>query len=763
MQNAAADLPIERYIKKRVRTSAVARGLIIVAVTAQVAHLVLHLLVARPTFRSDMLQAVAAAISAYVCYYKSRFEARYRQQWIELGIAFSIWTVAEIYYGFSVLKPGVIAVPFSDALWLIYAYPLLLVASYTPESSRRDVAGWLDAAQACAFFTILIGLFFPAPGIISQEISDDVQGVALFLVIFLRLCITAPGKDRLFFRNLTTYMGVYVVFCILYYAVTNHGVAVGSIAELCWSLPFTFFSVLVLRSDLNVAEETVRNDPSTASPVTYMQGISALGIAVMSMAASAVLAYHRPALGGTALAVTFALFAARTSAREWQLNAVHFKLNYSALHDPLTSIANRTLVEAEIARRIAHPPAEETELTVVLFVGLDRFKMLNDCLGHSFGDLLLKRVAEILAKSSRKRDLVARYGGDEFVILLRTADALEAQAYAERILDQLRRPLQLGDRLLYITASIGFVTDANHASAEAMMQDAHFAMHHAKKCGRDRAQAFEAEMIKIPQNRFVLEADLRSALKKDEISVHYQPIFDVDTETIQGFEALARWHHPERGSVSPGDFIPMAEDTGMIVELGLQVMRKACLQCKEWNDQFGTRYTMNVNVSAHQFANPDIFNQIVGTLRETGLEPKLLKLEMTESVLLSGYHAVGEVLENASAMGIQICLDDFGTGYSSLSYLVKYPFDVIKIDQSFVRNMDRDARKADVVRMLVGLAGSLNKHLVAEGVETRAEMDRLREFGCELVQGFLLSRPLTIVDATALMAAQDRKRLARTA
>jgi diguanylate cyclase (GGDEF)-like protein len=478
----------------------------------------------------------------------------------------------------------------------------------------------------------------------------------------------------------------------------------------------------------------------------------------MSMMAAAVLAYHKPVLGGVALAVTFLMFSARMIAREWQLDSLHSRVNHSALHDPLTSVANRTLLQAEITRRLARPAAK-AESTAVLFLGLDRFRTLNDCLGHAFGDLLLQRVAVILCESVRKQDLVARYGGDEFVILLDAANACEAAEFGEHILAVLRVPQYLEGRLLHVTASIGLVSGRHDASAGAMLQDAHFAMHHAKKSGRDRVEAFEAEMVRVPRYKLGLETDLRAALEAHEIEVFYQPIFAVDGGEVRGFEALARWTHEKRGSVSPADFIPVAEDTGMILELGAQVMRKACQQCHDWNTRFGTAYTMNVNVSACQFASSNVMELVVSVLQETGLDPRSLKLEVTESVLLTGHSSLQETLARAQKLGIQICLDDFGTGYSSLSYLLSYPFDVVKIDQSFVRHLDKDARKANVVRMLVDLAMNLNKQLVAEGVERPEEIACLRKFGCELMQGFLPSKPLAADVATAFLEAHlDRER-----
>ena len=734
-------------------TKWMARALVVAALVVQAAHIALHLIWARPTFPSDLMQAVAALVSVAVCGYKIRTDKEHRHLWTGLSVAFGIWCFAEAYYAIGMLRPGVTDVPLSELLWLIFAFPLLLVTLFTPQSSRRAPAEWFDAAQAGVFFCILIALFFPPPGLITQAISDDVQALALLLMVVLRYCISQPGRDRLFFRNLTIYLGVYAGLCLFYYRATTHWLAVGSPAEICWSLPFTFFSVLMLRTDFSKsAAKAERTERGLVTSASYIQGASALGLAVMSLTASGVLTYHRPVQGAVALAMAFALFAARTSAREWQLQSVHSKLNHSVLHDPLTSLANRTSLDTEIKQRLASNGPGTSERTCVMFVGLDRFKTLNDCLGHGFGDLLLRRVAELLSEGVRKNDLVARYGGDEFVVLLDAESAKQARTFAERTLITLRTPMVLEGRVLNVTGSIGYTLSTDTVTSAEMLQQAHFAMHHAKKSGKDRAQEFETEMVRIPQFKMELETDLRQALADDQISLMYQPIFSVESSAVEGFEALARWTHQGRGNVSPADFIPVAEDTGLILELGEQILRKACQQCREWNQMFGTAYTMNVNVSAHQFASPHLLSQIVKILFETGLEPGLLKLEITESVLISGYTGVEEVLKSAQKLGIQICLDDFGTGYSSLSYLLNYPFDVVKIDQSFVRHVDRDPQRANVVRTLVELAANLDKTLVAEGVERAEEMACLQDFGCELVQGYLLSRPLSVEAATAFLA-----------
>ncbi len=717
---------------------------------------------------SNILQALVPLLSSGVCLYQARRSRTKHQRrlWMQLSFAFLIWVLAQCCYLFSLVSK---ALPqfgsMSDVLWLLFAFPLLLVASSTPRASRRDPVGWLDTAQAGIFFSTLIALVFPHPGIISLPLAYDVQSVALILAFALRYSITGQGQERVFYRHLAIYATVYTLCNVAGYIGWDNGLPPGSLIDLCWTAPFTGFSAMVLGADLFGSAAGRAKGRGLAFP-THLHGISALGLAVMSVVASAMLAHHRPALGSLALLAAFLLFAVRTSTREWQLHTMHSRFEFSALHDTLTGLANRTMLQRELRRRLESATLESRQRTGLLFIDLDRFKTINDGLGHAFGDMLLIQVAGLLASTARPQDTVARHGGDEFLVLLDEVDGPEAEALAQRFVEALRKPLLLEGRLVHVTASIGVVLGGPEVTADGMLQDADCAMHKAKGLGKDRALSFAPNMLAAAKGTLELETDLRKALTEHAIQVQYQPIYSVSgagaaqaDRTLEGFEALARWRHPERGMVSPGDFIPLAEDTGLILELGRQVLRRACEQCHAWNRRFGARLTVSVNVSARQFANPGLLQEITETVRESGLDPRLLKLEITESVLLSGYQAVEEVLTGARALGIEISLDDFGTGYSSLSYLLRFPFDVVKIDRSFVQHLDRDYGRAEMVRMIVQLVATLKKKVIAEGVESQEELARLREFGCDMVQGFLFSRPLApeavetlLVDETCLRA-----------
>ena len=762
------------------------RCLLAGAILTQLLQLLALLLLSRTSVPSNVLQAMSALFAAAVCGYKAkRSKTQHeRRLWTLLLLGVVTWACGQIFYlahvcGWLPRSSGLI----SNTLWLFFAFPLVLVASSTPHSTGRDAVAWLDTVQAFIFFSTLYALVFPEPGIITLAFVFQVQSVAILLSFALSYSVTRRGTERKLYQSLATFVLTYAGCSLLGYTGWKHGFPAGSLIDLCWSLPFTLFSIVVLLDRGSGARLPFLTGARQPSP-SHLRALSALGLTVMSLAAASVLAAHRPAAGTLTATAVFLLFAVRTSTREWQLHSAHAELKYAALHDPLTGLGNRSLLQSDLDELLCRPTGDPLDRTALLFIDLDRFKMINDGLGHAFGDLLLIRVAEVLRKAVRPQDIVARHGGDEFVILLDQVREAEAEALSGRVNEMLRQPLLLEGRMIHVTASIGLVLAEPGASANSMLQDADCAMYNAKGLGKDRAQIFAPMMLAAAKSRLGLETDLRASLAERAIEVQYQPIYRLGTlrsflrerlrsasstapagdnaaslgnDSIEGFEALARWRHPQRGLISPADFIPIAEDSGLIIELGKQVLREACFQCQEWNHRFGTRFTISVNVSALQFAQSGLLDEIKATLRVSGLDPRLLKLEITESVLLNQYDAAEQVLSEARALGISVCLDDFGTGYSSLSYLLRFPFDVVKIDRSLVQELDRDHRRAEMVRMVIRLAATLKKKIVAEGVESAAELSRLRVLGCDMVQGFLLSRPhapaaIELLLASAAMA-----------
>ncbi|MBA2343801.1 MAG: PAS domain S-box protein [Rubrobacter sp.] len=430
------------------------------------------------------------------------------------------------------------------------------------------------------------------------------------------------------------------------------------------------------------------------------------------------------------------------------------RLSHQAFHDPLTGIPNRTL----FANRLDHALAREDrrdDSMAVLFLDLDNFKVINDTLGHEIGDGLLVAVAERLTASVRPADTVARLGGDEFTILLEgVEDDWEVAAMASRLEDELRAPFLVDGHEIFVTASIGVVPQISYGNeAQELLRDADLAMYRAKENGRGRYEVYDPGMRERASGRLTLERDLRLAVERGEIQVHYQPKISMDTGAFIGAEALARWDHPERGLLGPDAFIPAAEETGVILPLGRQVLQDACEQARKWSEAMPEAQPhVCVNLSARQFQQEDLVEEIAGALRHSGLAPESLILEITEGILMEDAEAAVVRLRNLKAIGVRLAVDDFGTGYSSLTYLRRFPVDFLKIDRSFTHGLGRSLDDTVLVSGVISLAQSLNLAVIAEGVETPAQLEKLRELGCGFAQGFYFARPVPAKDAARLMA-----------
>jgi diguanylate cyclase (GGDEF)-like protein len=421
----------------------------------------------------------------------------------------------------------------------------------------------------------------------------------------------------------------------------------------------------------------------------------------------------------------------------------HFR--HAAFHDALTDLPNRALLTEHIKLAIERPRSRDEQLFAVLFLDLDRFKNINDSLGHIAGDQLLTATARCLEECMRPMDTVARLGGDEFAILL---DGLESEEdailVAERIQQALTRPFMLNGHEVFITTSIGItLSNGSYEDPENVLRDADTAMYRAKEGGKARFEVFDSSMHSHAVALLQLENDLRRAIERKEFKVYYQPIIALENGEVAGFEALVRWYHPERGLVPPDEFIGIAEETGLIIEIGLLVLRESCRQLREWQSTLGNKsLTMSVNLSGKQFAQPDLVAQVKEILTETGLEPKYLKLEITETVVMENAEVARAMLSQLCALGVHLCIDDFGTGYSSLSYLHRFPVKTLKIDRSFIGRMGPDGENCEVVRTINTLANNLGMVVVAEGIETEDQRMQLREMGCGYGQGYLFSRPM---------------------
>jgi len=411
--------------------------------------------------------------------------------------------------------------------------------------------------------------------------------------------------------------------------------------------------------------------------------------------------------------------------------------------DPLTALPNRLLLRERLAEALARLQ-RSGEACALLLIDLDRFKPVNDTLGHPIGDALLAKVADRLRSTVRPTDTVARIGGDEFVILQTgIREAGNTQALARRIVDLIGRTYMVDGHLLTIGASVGVaLAPADGESADKLLKNADLALYRAKLDGRGTYRFFEPEMDARMQARRRLELDMRQALARREFQLHYQPQLQLDDDRLIGCEALIRWKHPERGSVSPLDFIPLAEEIGLIVPIGEWVIRQACRDATTWP----AGMSVAVNVSPAQFKSDRLVETIISALASSGLSAKRLEVEITEGVLLQESEKTLQTLHRLRELGVRVSMDDFGTGYSSLSYLRSFPFDKIKIDRSFVKDLSSKPDGDAIIRAIAGLGKSLGMTTVAEGVETPEQMQRIRDEGCTDVQGFLISRPIPADD-----------------
>jgi diguanylate cyclase len=423
-----------------------------------------------------------------------------------------------------------------------------------------------------------------------------------------------------------------------------------------------------------------------------------------------------------------------------RLEAANAKLQYQATHDALTDLPNRVLFMDRLGREIAHAE-RDGHLFAVLLLDLDRFKQINDSLGHGAGDQLLEEVARRLSGAVREVDTVARIGGDEFLLLIAdTRDQSELAAVAAKIGTALSEPFRVGSAELHTSASIGIsVYPADGATGDDLVLRADEAMYFAKQSGRNSYQFFNRTMSVFSQDRLDLENDLRRALPMNQFEVHYQPKSDVASGRVNSVEALLRWRHPTRGLVSPAEFIPLAEENGLILSIGEWVLREACRQARGWQRMGLPFLRVAVNVSPVQFRQSNFLQAVRTALLDFDLEPQYLEIELTETTVMDNAEGSVQILEELSRMGVVVSIDDFGTGYSSMSYLRRFPIDKLKIDRSFISDLTTNSADSSIVQAIISLAHSLRLKVVAEGVETAEQLERLREMGCDQYQGFFRS------------------------
>jgi diguanylate cyclase (GGDEF)-like protein len=419
------------------------------------------------------------------------------------------------------------------------------------------------------------------------------------------------------------------------------------------------------------------------------------------------------------------------------------RVHHIAFHDDLTSLPNRLMLAQRLDQALSRNRRASMKLAI-LYMNLDRFKVINDSLGHETGDVLLRQVADRLRAQSREGDTVARVGGDEFVVLMENCwNAADISACAQRLVEQLSTPYLLDQKDCHVTLSIGIsIFPADGSDSQSLLKAADVAMYRAKELGRNNYQYYLPTMNVHTLERLELESDLRHALERGEFSLHYQPKVEIASGLITGVEALLRWKHPVRGLVPPLDFIPLAEETGLIVPIGEWVLATACARTNAWQGRGLPKLSVAVNLSARQFADSMLLAKLTRIIHASGLDPAYLELEITESVVMANGECAVAVLEKLKHIGVQIAIDDFGTGYSSLAYLKRFPIDTLKVDRSFIRDIPADSGDMKITRAIVAMAHSLRLKVVAEGVETAEQLQFLRSLSCDAVQGYFLYRPL---------------------
>lgn len=443
--------------------------------------------------------------------------------------------------------------------------------------------------------------------------------------------------------------------------------------------------------------------------------------------------------------------AALTRHFDSELKLAEEKLNYALHYDSLTGLPNRLTLRERLNQVFLQTPGKQQ--VAILSFGLDRFKRINETMGYAAGDSLLRMVAERIMRCISARDTAARLNADQFAMILSGISyKQDVEQIAGTLLESMSAPFNIEGTDIFTTASIGitfYPTDGSEI--DNLIKNAEAAMHHAKAQGGNGFKIYTSDIHKMSSVELALEANLRYALEQKQFSIHYQPQVSLDTGAILGAEALVRWHHPERGLIPPSVFVPIAEKSGLIVQIGEWVLQNACLQAKKWQEAGYRPFTISVNLTGHHFSQRNLGDRLVQILRETALDPASLDIELTESILMKDVQTAISMLSELKRLGIQISIDDFGTGYSSLSYLKRFPFDTLKIDQSFIRNVSSDDKNAVITTAIIEIAHNLKLKVIAEGVETQSELSFLFRNRCDAIQGYFFSRPVPYAEFETML------------
>ena len=731
-------------------------GIVALAVIGCAASQLLHGLILPSLAREGAaaIVAVAALVAA------ARQKGSARTSWLLVTSGVALWVLGDIvwdcYEIFSTSPPDV---SFADACYLL-GYPaiaagLLVMLRKRAPGGNRD--GLLDGLVLAAASTVLAWNFMIAPSSgVGLPLLQRITGVSyplgdIVLLAGLSWIAFSPGRRGRATYLLFASLGLTLVLDVLYYVVATGWV--NTVVGSSYPVAYAVLALAVLQPDAADLAEPA----AIAHRATHPARLVFLGLAVLASPIVALVDSHRGrsapgALIGLSIfisAIVVTRFALVVHARE----AAEGTLAYHATHDQLTGLTNRPI----LIERIEHALSLRAwrDGVALLYLDLDRFKPVNDSWGHRTGDRVLSVVASRLEAAVRPSDTVARIGGDEFVVLCEGLDSPEdAVDVAERIVRAIEEPITFDDHVVVISASVGIARPNSTTTSESLIRDADVAMYRAKELGRNRWEVFDSNLRSQVERRRCAEVDLQEALSRGQLRVFYQPLVRVSGGEIVGFEALLRWERPGFGLVAPADFIPLAEETGLIVPIGTWVLEEACRQAVAWRDAFpDLAPSVSVNLSARQFDQPSLATIVADVLDRSGLDPRSLVLELTESLLIHGDARSLGTLNEIKRHGVRIAIDDFGTGFSGLAYLRKFPFDILKVDQSFVEDLALPDPDATIVGAIVSLAHALGRTVVAEGVETREQLTALRKMDCDVAQGYLIARPLTAEDAEFLLRA----------